>query len=339
MKSLSKLVAIGIIAVMGLLLCLLWQRPSENVRPVAQETASIPVTEFADRVPAAFQAADAQPVLSADMMGAIHSNLRKWLEAKKRGSEEDDEQAMEALESMLTDQNAAAIARLLSTEELATPFGMAAIRLWTKANPVEASDWMAGRPDVTEDETWAAAQGWAGDIDGLQSYLDHFPDTAWKQQLVQEASSLISPFNPTEAIQLAERMDPGSQRTSLLQSVATNWIASDPNAAVAWINQVNDPSLREELVASAAQSYALTDPAQAAGWLVSSVKTDQILKSAAINIAQTWATQDPAGAADWVSQFPQGETKAAATNVVLTYWQEEDPGAAAAWIKGASASH
>ena len=272
-------------------------------------------------------------------MALIHSTLRKWLDAKRAGSEEKEAEAIQKLEALLTDQNAAGIIRSLSAEEFQTPFCLAAIRHWTSGDPVQASNWLAARPDATEDDAWAAAQGWAAHGNELQGYLTQLPDTAWKQALLQEAGAQMSASDPAGAIELARQMDPGNGRTSLLQSTAGDWIATDPRAAIAWINSVSDPALREQLVASAAASYALTDPAQAAAWVASSAPSDGVMKGAALNIAQTWVTQDPAAAANWVSQFPNGETRNAAVAIVSKYWQQVNPGAATAWMQKLSAGN
>lgn len=266
-------------------------------------------------------------------MALIHLKLHGWLEAKKNGAEEEEARTMVELQAMLTDTNAAEILQSLSADELDTPFGFEGISHWMNADPVQASNWFAARPETTKDQTGAVALGWATNSAGLQNYVAQLPDTAWKQNFLQEAGSQMSARDPAEAVKLAQQMAPGNDRFSLLQSVACNWVASDPNAALNWITSVNDPSLREKLVASAAQSYALTDPAQAAAWLVSAVKSDGIVKDSALNIAQTWVTKDPAGAANWVSQFPEGDTKTAALDIVSKYWQQTDPAAAAEWIQ------
>lgn len=332
------LIPIGIVAVIGLLLCLTRQEPSESGTPAQGASAgagAVAATQRGNSLFDSFQAArpQADADLSPETMAAIHTNLQKWLAARKRGSEEEGQDLMNALQALLTDQNAAQVIRSLSAAELQSPFGIAAIRHWMHANPVAASNWIGTRPDATKDEAWAVAQGWAADTAGLEDYAGQLPESAWKENLLQEAGSRLSATDPTAAIELAQQMAPGSSQTSLLQSVAINWIASDPNAAVAWIDSVRDPALREGLIAAAAQSYALTDPAQAAAWLGASVKSDGIAKSAALNIAQTWATQDPRGAANWVSQFPDGNTKTAAVSIVSGYWQQKDPAAAAAWAQ------
>lgn len=277
-----------------------------------------------------------RPASFEDTMALIHSKLHQWLEAKKNGTEEDETHTMLELEAMLSDTNAADIMQSLSAEELDTPFGFEGIRHWMNADPVQASNWFAARPETTQDQTAAVAQGWASDSAGLQNYVVQLPDTTWKQSFLQEAGAQMSVRDPAEAVKLAQEMDPGKSQTCFLQSVACNWVASDPNAALDWINNVSDPSLKEQLVASAAQSYALTDPAQAMTWLASSVQSDQIVKDSALNIIQTWVTKDPAGAANLVAQLPDGDTKQAALDFVSKYWEQTDPSAANAWIQGLS---
>jgi hypothetical protein len=344
MKSLAKVVLIGIIAIVVIFFCQ-WNRHSKNVN-LAQTAAVLPTTPvetrelvsspkaIIDRSPVMIRPAPLprQPTPFEDEIALIHSKLHKWLEAKKNGTEEDETQSMVDLQAMLTDTNAAEIMQSLSADELDTPFGFEGIRHWMNADPVQASNWFAARPTTTQDQTGAIAQGWAANSAGLQNYVAQLPDTTWKQSFLQEAGSQMSVKDPAVAVKLAQQMTPGNDQTSLLQSVACNWAANDPNAALDWIASVKDPSLRELLAASAAQSYALTDPALATAWLVSMAQSDAVVKDATLNIIQTWVTKDPASAANWASQLPDGDTKLAAIDTVSKYWEQTDPNAAATWI-------
>jgi hypothetical protein len=261
--------------------------------------------------------------------------LRQWQESQVNDPDNEAYRAklLQEMLAMVTDANVAEIIQSLTAEEMKTPFGTGALHHWMQVDPVTASNWLASRPDTTEDQTLAVAEDWAGNRDGLQQYIDQLPDTAWKQSFLQDASSAMSFTNPVAAIKLAQQMKPGDAQTNLLRTVASGWISTDPNATLNWINSINDPSLREQLVASAAQSYALTDPAQAEAWLVSAVKSDQIVKDSTLNILGTWVTIDPVAAANWAAQFPEGDTKAAAVKIVSTYWQQTDPAAASAWMQ------
>src|SRR5215469_6942952 len=204
------------------------------------------------------------------------------------------------------------------------------------AAPIQASDWFAARPDTTQDQTAAVAAGWAANSAGLQNYAAQLPDSAWKQSFLQEAGSQMSVRDPAEAVKLAQQMTPGNEQTSLLQSIACNWVSSDPNAALDWITSVNDLSLREQLIASAAKSYAMTSPQLAANWLVSTVDSSDTVKDGLLNITETWSSTDPAAAANWVAQFPDGDLKTSAINTVLLHWLQTDRPAAIAWMQNMS---
>jgi len=347
MKLVVKLVPIGMVVA----IVILWHQSKwnfeKNTTPMAVMPAatpaepheSAPVSSALIDQPVAVTSPAQSPVQAAsfgDEMNLIHSKLQKWLEAKKRGSEDDETQTMLDLQAMLSDTNAAEIIQSLSADEIDTPFGFEAIRHWMNAAPIQASDWFAARPDTTQDQTAAIAAGWAANSAGLQNYAAQLPDTAWKQSFLQEAGSQMSVRDPAEAVKLAQQMTLGNDQTSLFQSIACNWVTSDPNAALDWITSVKDPSLQEQLVASAAQSYALTDPALAMKWVASMAESDAIVKDATLNILQTWATKDPAGAANLASQLPEGDTKIAAVDYISKYWLQTDPAAAKSWIQNLS---
>ena len=341
MKPPAKLILLGLIVV-GVFFFIQRTRhpqggtpPPIAMLPLAtatepHETASAPGGVI-DRPPDVIQPAPSPKPLTLfeNEMASIHSKLHRWLEAKKRGAEDDEAQTMVELQAMLTDTNAAEIIQSLSADELETPFGYAGIGYWMNADPVHASNWFADRPDTTQDQTGAVAQGWAANAAGLQTYAAQLPDSAWKQNFLKEAGAQLSVKDPTGAIELAQQMNPGNDRNGLLQSVACDWVATDPNAALDWIAAVKDPALQETLVASAAQSYALTDPAQATAWLVSMAKSDEVVKDATLNIIQTWVTQDAAGAAAWANQLPEGEVKIAAIDLVSKYRRQTGPAAGA----------
>jgi len=275
---------------------------------------------------------------TAHTLVSLRDKLRQWQESQV--NDPDNEayraQSLQEMLAMITDENVAEIIQSLSAEEMNTPFGSGVLHHWMQVDPVTASNWLASRPDTTEDQTLAVAEDWAGNRDGLRQYLNQLPDTAWKQSFLQDASSEMSLTNPVAAVQLAQQMKPGEAQTDLLRAVVCGWVSSDPNAAMNWVAGVKDPAMREQLVASAVQSYALTDPAQAATWLVQEVKSDGIVKDTALNILSTWVTTDPAAAADWAAQFPEGNIKAAAVKIVSSHWQQTDPEAATAWIQALS---
>jgi hypothetical protein len=205
-----------------------------------------------------------------------------------------------------------------------------------QVDPNTATSWLASRAGTTEAETLAVADGWIRNGTGLQECIDQLPDAGWKQNFLADLGSEMSVQNPSAAVKLAQQMNPGDSQVNLLKAVACNWITTDPTTASDWVASVKDSSLREQLIASSAQSYALTDPARAATWLVSEVKSDAIMQDAALNILKIWVVKNPAQAASWASQFPDGNIRAAAVQIVSQYWQQTDRVAATAWIQNLS---
>jgi hypothetical protein len=205
-------------------------------------------------------------------------------------------------------------------------------------DPVQATDWIASRADTTEAQTRAVADDWIAHGAGLQAYIAQLPDMEWKQTFLNDLSAQMSVKDPSAAIKMAQQMNPGPAQTSSLQGAICNWVGTDPQTAWSWMAGVKDPSVREQLVVSAAQSYALTDPAQAAAWLLSEFNScdDGTVRNAVLNIVKTWVAKDSDGAANWVTQFPDGDAKAAAVAVVSSYWQQTDPAAATAWMQNLS---
>jgi hypothetical protein len=275
------------------------------------------------------------PGALADTMSSLRSKMRQWHESLLTDPNNEDERAR-LLQEMLvfvTDDNVAEIVQSLSAEEMITPFGAGALHHWMQSDPVKATDWVAARPETTDQQTLAVADDWIATPQGMQDCIDQLPPTEWKQNFLADLGSEMSVKDARSAIRLAQQMNPGKTQENLLQSVACNWVETDPNAALSWVAGVSDPALRDKLVASAVQAYALVDPAQAATWVVSEVKSDQVISAAAVNITESWAAKDPAAAAKWVALFPLGDTRTSAVNTVLVYWLQADRNAAMDWIQ------
>lgn len=334
-----RYISIVAIAVVGIFL---WHgnHPLENKLSMPAAVTAVPdqpAGQLPDLIPVVTDAVASNAVASTrdpfeETMALIHLKSRQWSETQT-GDRETQDRLQNELLAMLTDDNAAEIIQSLSPEELDSPFGVSALFHWMKMDPVTAANWVASRPDATEDQAWVVAHNLFADGIDLQSYSDQLPDTGWKQKFLTDAGLGVLSKNPMEAINLAQRMNPGSAQTSLLQTVASDWIGSDPDKALDWIVSVNDPLLQEQLVAAGAKTYAATDPGLAAAWFVSSVKSEEVLNNNLPNLVEIWAAKDPPAAADWVAQFPDGDMRRAALDIIVSRWLQSDPGTASAWIQ------
>jgi hypothetical protein len=338
MKFLGKILLLGIVAGIAYFFGLKHQH--SPALPLVATTPEAPVVAMEKPIPAmAVTVRTFRPTSPLEqLVSALHAKISQYKasEVEDPDDETGRESRLKEMLALVTDANVAEIIHSLSAEEMNTPFGQGALHHWMQVDSVTASNWLAARPETTNDQTLTVANDWIQNRDGLTKYLEQLPDTPWKQSLLENVSSETAIKDPMAAIKLAQQMKPGDAQTNLLRAVACGWVSKDPNAALDWITSVTDPTLREQLTASAVQSYAVTDPAQAAIWLVQEVKSGELVKAAALNILNTWVITDPAAAADWAARFPEGDLKANAVQIVATRWQQTDPDAATAWIQSLS---
>ena len=319
------------VAVVGIIIFSHRHHSAASKAPVPATVIAVPgqaTGQSLDLTPVATNAITSNAPTSApnsfkETMALIHLKLRQWSETQTGDRETQDRLENELL-ALLTDDNAAKIIQSLSPEELDSPFGISALFRWMKKDPITAANWIASRPDATEDQAWVVAHNLLADGVDLRNYSYQLPDTGWRQQFLADAGLEVLSKNPNEAISLAQQMNPGSAQTNLLQTVASDWIGNDPNAALDWIMSVNDPAMQEQLIAAAAKAYATTDPKLAADWFVSSVNSVAVLNNTLPNIVEIWAAKDPPEAANWVGQLPEGALKDAAMETVANYWQQSD---------------
>lgn len=265
----------------------------------------------------------------------LHRKLQEWQDARASDSEDEQDRLMKELGSVLTDDTVADVLRSLSPAELATPFGLVALHRWMQVDPIGATTWTGLRAGESASPlTSAIAEDWSNHKDALLVYIDHLPNSGWKEEILRATGLELSMKDPEGAISLAQRMKPGVAQTELLQAVVCDWISLAPNAALNWIIDVNEPGLREQLTSAAAKSYALTEPKLAASWLMSTVTSQEIRKEAILTIVETWSARDPESAAKWVTTTLDGETQKVAVDIISGHWMKLNSSAATAWLQG-----
>ena len=177
------------------------------------------------------------------------------LNETKTGDKETQDELLTSLLAILTDANAAEITQSLTTDELGSPFGLAALQHWLKVDAGTAADWVASRRTPRRNRLGPCPRlrrrsGRVG------SYCSRLPDNPWRQVFLKQAAREAMWRDPAEAIRVAQRMNAGGEQTDLLQTTACAWMMSNPAAASEWIAQVQDPLLRERLVCAGAETHA-----------------------------------------------------------------------------------
>jgi hypothetical protein len=326
---------VGVVLILG---CWLWQRdagaeksrPAEPVRPTTMGSISPAARETPAETPAG---PTATPGRSLEAITAdVRARLRAWMETNTGETEIQNKLTEDAL-ALVDDGHVADVLRALSSEEVNTPFGSAAMGRWLKLEPLAAAKWIGARENPTDEHALLVATQLLKEPAQLHAYCDQLPEGQWKLGVLNNAALTAAPSDPAQAIALAHRMAPGGVQTSAFETVAYDWSTRDPEAALGWMTRVEDPKLRERLFAVGAKAIAATDPDLAATWLHGGVKSPQLMHDTALSLVEIWVAQDPATAARWVSTFPTGGPRAAAVEAVARSWLRSAPEAASAWIR------
>jgi hypothetical protein len=330
MKLLAKIVLFGIIVFPVILFC----RPNPRTPPPAAATdPAAPADSSASAQPSSYGAKAASAFRHT--LGQLRWKLHEWQASIVNDPDNvaEHDRLLREMLALVTDDNVATVVQSLSAADLDTPLGIGALHHWMHLDQVQATAWLAARPETTAGQTLAVADDWVAHRAGLQEFLGQLPATAWKQNFISDLGAEMSVKDPAAAVKLAAQMDASSAQLDLFRTVACNWVATDHDAAFQWVAGITNAPLRDQLIVSSVQAYAVTDPASAVNWLVESVNSDDTVNTAALNILRTWAAQNPAQAAQWVSQFPDGNLKAAAVQIVSGYWLQTDRDAASAWVQ------
>ncbi len=173
-------------------------------------------------------------------------------------------------------------------------------RAWAKLNPSAA--WKAALADPLETE-----------------YFGNFGAVAGE----------IAKKNPDSAVSLALALGMGSKRTTVLQSIFTDWGKDDPAGAVAYLNKHPELPTTYWSIGSALSNMAEKDAVQAAS-LALSLTDQQTRGSALYSVMRRWAERDPKAALAWAQNLDNVTLRQEAMSNALSGWVGKDPKAAMA---------
>jgi hypothetical protein len=227
-------------------------------------------------------------VPSLELIGELLDRQRR-LGPADRG---DEDEIRCTLLSLLTDANAGAIVQALPEDSLRSEFGVTALARWAATDVLAASLWLAQQPAQSGEQTWVIAQALVKDTVVLEAFDEELPAGSWREELLGDASHAALPDNPAGAVRLADRMQPGADRTRALLTVADEWARRDPAVAARWIATEPDSALRDELVFAGAAARASTDPIGALDWTLA-ITSDTTFDQATGKIATMWADYAP----------------------------------------------
>ena len=185
---------------------------------------------------------------------------------------------------------------------------------------------------------------------------------AWPRYLGSLASQ-----NVEEAMKQLQEAPSGKVRESAKSSILNTWASEDPEAALVWARMAS-PQDRREVMQTVIYGKAQADPEGAVSVLNELIKggdkealatarsvvttvgqslysqsnesairwagalTDEEMRTSAFGfIANQWCTEDVMAASAWIRELPQGASKDAATEALVSSIRESDPESACIW--------
>jgi len=205
-----------------------------------------------------------------------------------------------------SDPSAAAAAAQTLPSQMRTSIYQTIVEAWAQKDPVAALTWAQSLPQGTD-----------------------------QRDVLSSVMSTMASDDPQSA---ASRLDvvPTSQRSTLINDVASAWADRDAPAALDWAGNLSGAE-RTSALNMILNNVAGNDPASAAAYVQSHPDTAK-LNGVAGSIATQWAESDPAAALAWAQSLPSGRIQTEALSDVLTQQAEQDPGAVWNYISGASSN-
>lgn len=231
----------------------------------------------------------AEPELATEQSAlmALVTEVRQSLRKGPVAKGEVDE-LMQRFRSLLSESDAGELARALSSDDLASPIGTAAIEAWLSDDSLAACSWISRQATANDHHAYLAAKSLVQSPELLVEFCATLGVDSWAQSFLDHSSRALLPENPQAAVSMAESLRNGERQNELYESIAFDWMSRDPDAARTWINEIKEPALSSRLISIGAASYASTDPLQAFQWLLSEYQAGEVPAKALQTIAAIW---------------------------------------------------
>jgi len=205
---------------------------------------------------------------------------------------------------------------------------------WAQSDPASAAAWAAGLPQGSG-RGFALQQvaiAWANaDLPAAALWIQSLPlDRAAADASIALAYEAAR-IDPLTALETAGRLAPTAERDDALVHAISQWASSDLEAARDWASGMPDSDLRQQLLSAVAIAAAAQNGPAAAN-LAANLQSGTGQNRAVVSIVQQWAQTSPEEAAAWITQFPEGELRAAAAENLAAIWWTKDPQAATQWF-------
>jgi len=214
------------------------------------------------------------------------------------------------------------------------------ISAWAAKDPEEAARYFNAKADDmdTFDSSQSAATAgalaaeWARqDPDSALEWADTLPDEL-RGETFGRIMAQLSHDDPVEAAELLTAMEPGYERTGMLQTLVDQWAHQDPSEAADWVLAQTEGADRLVAVESLVGAWMGSSPMDASQWLAELPEGDA--KDGAI-LAMTesrFVQRDPEANVVWSAAIQDLALRTEAVEAALGDWLASDPQRAEAWL-------
>ena len=214
---------------------------------------------------------------------------------------------------------------------------------WAVKDPVEAAQYFdAIAEDMDAFDASQAAAGtlaaeWARqDPDSALEWADSLPDEL-RGEAFGRIMAQMSHDDLDEATELLSAIEPGDERTGMLQTLVDQWAHQAPREAADWVMENTDDADRLIAVESLMGAWMTLSPMEASQWLAdlpnSGAKDSAILAMTASRAVQ----RDPEANVAWSASIQDPTLRSDAVISAYGDWLASDPQSAEAWLRNHTA--
>ncbi len=145
--------------------------------------------------------------------------------------------------------------------------------------------------------------------------------------LVGSIAAELAKTNPTAAIDLAQSLDMGARRTTVVNAVFREWSTVDVTAAVAYTNAHPDLPVDFYVFQQGLAKLAESRPLQAAN-LITTLKDERTRDGSFQSLMRSWMAIDSGAALHWAESISNPTMTHEAVAAAIGAWAKSDPNAA-----------
>ena len=220
------------------------------------------------------------------------------------------------------------------------------ISAWAAKDPLEAAryfDSTTDHVDTFDSSQSAAVAGtlaaeWARlDPDSALEWADSLPENL-RGEAFGRVMAQLSQDDLGEATDLLSTIEPGYERTGMLQTLVDQWAHQDPGEAANWVLEQTEDTDRLTAMESLMSAWMTSNPMDASSWLAE-LPEGEAKDSAILAMTESrFVRRDPEANVVWSSTIQDPALRTEAVESALGDWLASDPQGAEDWLQDQTAN-